>query len=381
MKLIRASTVPTSLEDFCKGFLKELSADYEVVALSSPGEELKIIEKREGVKCIAVPMKRRISIWEDFKSLVKIIRVLNKEHPTIVHSITPKAGLLCMVAAWCAHVPLRVHTFTGLVFPTSVGFKRKVLMLTDWLTCRCATHIIPEGEGVKNDLINYGITKKPIRVLGNGNIKGVDLIYYDRTAEVLEKAKVIVNKNVFTFVFVGRIVQDKGINELLETAMRLEFENSNFRILLVGDFEDTSDFISPKCKSYILNSKTVTFCGFQSDVRPWLAASDALVLPSYREGFPNVVLEAGALGIPSIVTNINGSREIIKEEVNGVIIPPRDTNALYGAMKYFIENPKKVSEMGANCRKIIAEKYEQRFVWQCQRDFYREILEEIIDSR
>ena len=177
-KIIRSSTVPQSLDNFCKGILKDLSNEYEVIALSSPGEALLNIEKREGVRTIAVPMERHISLLADIKSLLALISVFRREKPDMVHSMTPKAGLLCMMAAWIVRVPVRVHTFTGLVFPSTTGFKKKVLMFTDKLTCFYATHIIPEGEGVKNDLANNHITNKPMKVLGYGNVRGVDLNFY-----------------------------------------------------------------------------------------------------------------------------------------------------------------------------------------------------------
>ena len=166
-KIICATTVPLSLDIFWNGMLKELSKKYEVVAVSSPERELDIVREREGVRTIAVSMSRHISLFNDCKSLWNLFRVFRKEKPRMVHSMTPKAGLLCMIAAWLARVPVRVHTFTGLVFPTATGFTKSVLMTTDWLTCACATHIIPEGEGVKNDLLNNGITKKPLKVLQN----------------------------------------------------------------------------------------------------------------------------------------------------------------------------------------------------------------------
>ena len=145
-RIIRATTVPMSLNHFCKGMLRELSEKYEVVALSSPGEELGIVAEREGVRTIAVPMERHISLVQDYKSLLKMVRVFRKEKPYMVHSMTPKAGLLCMVAGWLTRVPVRVHTFTGLVWPTSSGLKRKILKQTDKLTCACATHIIPRSS-------------------------------------------------------------------------------------------------------------------------------------------------------------------------------------------------------------------------------------------
>ena len=153
VKLILATTVPLSLDIFCKGLLKELSKDYEVIALSSPGELLDSVASREGVRTIAVPMARHISVIKDFKALLSLIKVFKAEKPDMIHSMTPKAGLLCMVASMLSKVPVRVHTFTGLVFPTTKGFKKRVLKLTDRITCACATNVIPEGEGVMQDLI------------------------------------------------------------------------------------------------------------------------------------------------------------------------------------------------------------------------------------
>ena len=212
MKLIRITTVPSTLNAFCKGLLKELKLEgYEVVAVSSPGKELEELANSEGVRTIALPMERRISPFKDLKSLWQMWRLMRREKPDMVHSMTPKAGMVTMVAAWLARVPIRIHTFTGLVFPTSTGLKRRILMFTDWLTCACATHIIPEGEGVKADLLKNKITKKDIRVLGHGNIRGIDLEHFKP-----EPHKTSPKESGFSFVFVGRLVGDKGINELVE---------------------------------------------------------------------------------------------------------------------------------------------------------------------
>lgn len=373
-KLIRASTVPSSLNSFCKGLLKELSKDYIVIALSSHGPEMQSIKNREGVRTIEVDMERHISLFKDFISLIKLCIVFLREKPDIVHSITPKAGLLCMVSAWLTKVPIRIHTFTGLVFPTSTGIRKHLLMFTDWLTCACATHIIPEGEGVKDDLLSYKITKKPLAVLGYGNVRGVDLTYYDRTTEVLVKAENLRCKDLFTFLFIGRVVKDKGINELIEASERLFLEDKCFRVIIVGPYEDKFDPISSHYKKIISDASYITAIGQVADVRPWLAASDALVLPSYREGFPNVVLEAGAFGLPSIVTDINGSREIIVNGVNGLIVKPMSSEELLNAMRRFLTEPNEVKRMSLNCRKMIAERFEQSFVRKCQKEYYIEAL-------
>ena len=281
-----------------------------------------------------------------------------------------------MVAAWLTRVPVRVHTFTGLVFPTAKGLQRKLLMWTDRITCRCATYVIPEGEGVKNDLLNYGITQKPLRVLGFGNIRGVDMHYYNRRSEVMEKAATLRDDSCITFLFVGRIVRDKGIDELCEAFDRLSKEYPQTRLLLVGWREDDLDPVSDKTQDLIDSNPSINYVGeiWGDDLLAYYAAADCFVLPSYREGFPNTVLEAGAMGLPSIVTDINGSREIIVENENGMIVPPRDADALFVAMRRMLNDDRRRSYMASNARNMIGCRFEQGFVRQCLLDFYDTIL-------
>lgn len=376
IKIVRATTVPMSLDIFCRGMLSELSKKYEVVALSSPGVELDNVAEREGVRAIAVPMARRISLKCDLISLCRLIKAFRKEKPTMVHSMTPKAGLLCMIAARIAKVPVRVHTFTGLVFPTATGLKRRILMASDWLTCACATHIIPEGEGVKSDLLNNGITQKSLKVLGYGNVRGVDLGFYYRRPEVMKLAAEI-KKDVFTFVFVGRIVRDKGINELCQAMDKLS-RTVQARLILVGNFEDSLDSISDEARGIIEKNPAIESVGpkYGEELLSYYAASDCFVFPSYREGFPNTVIEAGAMGLPSIVTDINGSREIIHQGENGVIIPSKDADALYEAMMNMVNDNAARDRMADNAREMIASRFEQGFVRKCLYDFYDEILKD-----
>ena len=377
-KIVRTSTVPGSLNNFCRGLLSELQEKdgYEIVAVSSPGPALDEIRAREGVKTCAVPMERHISPMKDLKSLFGLIKVFRKEKPTMVHSMTPKAGLLSMMAAWLTRVPVRVHTFTGLVFPTATGLKQKILIFTDRLTCACATHIVPEGEGVKNDLINYKITKKPLKVLGYGNVRGIDLEQYNpESHDVQAEAAKIRKDGVLTFIFIGRLVKDKGINELVKAFYQLNAQYPNTRLLLVGPFEENLDPLEPETLTEIDTNKAIEAVGRQNDVRPWLAASDVFVFPSYREGFPNVVIEAGAMGLPSIVTDINGSREIIIDGRNGIIIPPRQADTLSRAMELFVTDKDLANRLSNEARPLIASRYEQGFVRQCLKDYYKEILQ------
>ena len=386
-KIIRASTIGASLNTFCFGLLSELkNQGYEVVALSSPDKYLATLGAREEVLTIGVPMERHIAPLKDFISLIRLIRVFLKEKPNMVHSMTPKAGLLCMMASWFARVPIRVHTFTGLVFPTATGVTKKVLMATDWLTCACATHVIPEGQGVLNDLKNNGITKKPMKVLGYGNVKGVDMTHFSRRPEVMEKIPSLKKENVFAFVFVGRIVGDKGINELIRAfrALLAQDFSKKLRLVLVGRYEDDLDPISVESKKAIDSMLEIESVGPQygNDLLAWYVASDCFVFPSYREGFPNTVLEAGALGLPSIVTDINGSREIIipyekdHQGATGLIVPSHNADALQKAMAWMITHDVEREKMAANARPSIESRFEQQFVRQCLFDFYDEIIKE-----
>lgn len=374
-KLFRISTVPTTLESLLNDQLRMLNEHYEVVAVSSPGKEMQVLWEREGIRTIEVPMERRISPIKDFISLIRMIRVFAKERPYMVHSMTPKAGLISMLAGWMTRVPVRMHTFTGLVFPTATGWKQRLLMCTDWLTCACATHVNPEGEGVKRDLMTYGITKKPLQIIGNGSICGVDMAYFDRTESVMKQAVAYREEGCFTFCFVGRIVRDKGINELVSAFVRLHEKYPQVRLLLVGPFEKKLDPVLPETEKAIQNHPAIRFMGFQPDVRPFLVASGTLVLPSYREGFPNVVLQAGAMGLPSIVTDINGCNEIIIPNENGVIIPSKDEEALYQAMENFLFYPEEIQRMAKKARPLIASRYDRKVLWEALLKAYKRLID------
>lgn len=374
-KIIRACTVSNSI-GFVEGMVPDLAKEYELCVLASPGEHWDVLDKYgDAVRRIKVPMERHISPFRDFKSLLKLIRVFRREKPDMVHSMTPKAGLLCMMSAWITRVPVRVHTFTGLVFPTAKGLTQKILIFTDRITCACATHIIPEGEGVKRDLTNYRITHKPLRVLGHGNIRGIDLARFDpMLPEVQAEAAKIRKPCRFTFITIGRLVGDKGINELVAAFSRLNRELPATRLLLVGPQEKELDPLAPDTLAEIDRNPAIEAVGSQSDVRPWLAASDCAVLASYREGFPNVVIEAGAMRLPQIVTDINGANEIIIDDQNGIVIPPRSVDALYTAMQRMVTDSTWREALASNARSLIASRYEQSYVRQCLYDFYKEIL-------
>lgn len=379
---MRVATVAVSLRVFCLDLMRELSADYDVVAVSSGGKDLDSI-KAAGITARTVDMERRISPLCDLRALWRLYRIMREERPDMAHSITPKAGLLTMIAAKAAGVPVRVHSFTGLVFPTAKGLRKQILKSTDRLTCRCATHIHAEGQGVRHDLVGAGITSKPVEVLGHGNIRGVDLTHYTLTPELKEegmqlRTQLSIPQEAYVFLYVGRVVTDKGISELIAAFEDINSETTPVYLLMVGNEEPQEHPLPDKLRRRILAADRIVWVNsWINDVRPYYAAADAFVLSSYREGFPNSVLEAGAMGLPSVVTDINGSREIVETDHNGIVVPPRDATALSDAMRRLINNVEDGTRMGKIAREVVEAKFDAVYVRNCVKTYYKRLLSKL----
>ena len=406
-KIVRVTTADISLDGLLKGQLKFLNQYFEVIGVAKDTGVLKEVSEREGIRVVDAPLERPISLVKDIKGLWFLYRLFRKEKPWCVHANTPKGSLLAMIAAWFACVPHRVYTVTGLRYQGAHGFLRTILKTMERLSCFFATNVIPEGQGVLQCLKRDNITKKVLRVIHYGNINGKDTEFFSRDSTIEtaslkltdkqiylrnlseKEARSIVrselgfSNNDFIFVFIGRLVNDKGLGELTDAIRKLENENLEIKLLLIGEIDGEDDALAKDKLNYLMQSKNVKYIGVQSDIRPYLMASDVLVFPSYREGFPNVPLEAGALGLPAIVTNINGSNEIVEDGVNGKIIQaPLDnngmrvndiTNELYTMMKWFFHHPEEVKRMGENARPIICERYEQHNVWKALLEYYKQL--------
>ncbi|MBF1639667.1 glycosyltransferase family 4 protein [Prevotella sp.] len=406
-KLIRVTTADISLNSLLKGQLKFLNQYFDVIGVAKDTGVLKEVSEREGIRVIDAPLERPISLVKDIKGLWFLYRLFRKEKPWCVHANTPKGSLLAMIAAWFACVPHRVYTVTGLRYQGAHGFLRTILKTMERLSCLFATNVIPEGQGVLQCLKRDNITKKVLRVIHYGNINGKDTEFFSRDntiqtaslkladkqiylhnlsekeARSIVRSELGFSNNDFIFIFIGRLVNDKGLGELADAIRKLENENLEIKLLLIGEIDGEDDALAKDKLNYLMQSKNVKYIGVQSDIRPYLMASDVLVFPSYREGFPNVPLEAGALGLPAIVTNINGSNEIVEDGVNGKIIQaPLDnngmrvndiTNELYTMMKWFFHHPEEVKRMGENARPIICERYEQHNVWKALLEYYKQL--------
>ena len=366
-KLIRVTTVPLSLEKLLEGQLGFMKNHFDVIAVSSDKNRLALYAKNEGVRHYSVNLTRKITPLRDIAVLIKMYRFFRKEKPQIVHTHTPKAGIVGMMAAWFARVPIRLHTVAGLPLMETQGLKKKLLVIIEKLTYRFANKVYPNSYGLKDYIVeNKFCSAKKLCVLGKGSSNGIDVKYfsmegYNTLFQKEFKEKMGILKDDFVFIFVGRIVKDKGIVEFIDAFTSIQ--STTISLLLVGPFEEDLDPLPLATLQTIKTHSKIVHVGYQQDVRPFFAISNALVFPSYREGFPNVVLQTLAMGLPAIVSDINGCNEIITNNVNGLIIPKKDTHALANAMQVFLGDSKTYQDLAKNTRNSIVENYERSKYW------------------
>ena len=394
VKLLRITTKPVSINLLIKNQLLFMRTHgFEVFTSSAMGNEVTEFTQREGVVHFNVPFTRKITPFQDLYCLLKLIRVIKIIKPTIVHTHTPKAGLLGMIAAWICRVPIRMHTVAGLPLMEVKGIKRRVLKLTESITYACAHRVYPNSFGLlkfmqsefsirsnnQNNLISrQEAVRQKIKVIGNGSSNGIDTNYFSRT-DFLEKELNLlrerwrVSEKSLVFGFVGRIVRDKGIVELVEAFKQLP-DDLNARLLLVGEFEQGLDPLPQIIVDFLKNDSRVLLPGFQHDVRPWLMMMDVFTFPSYREGFPNAVMQACSLEIPCIVSNINGCNEIVENHVNGLIVPVKDGEALLNAMKLLASNASLRSTFARKSRAHLMANFDQYYFWNQLLEEYKDLV-------
>ena len=387
-KLIRITTVPLSLKVLLKGQLRFMASNgFDVKGVSSEGEELKEVRENEGIMMEAINMSRKITPFQDLKSLWEMWNFLRKEKPQIVHTHTPKAGIIGMLAARLAGVPHRLHTVAGLPLMEATGIKRKILNFVEKLTYSSATRVYPNSKGLYDFILQNNFTQSnKLKIIANGSSNGINTTFFSpeqvsETEKAALREKLNIQPDDFVFVFVGRIVSDKGINELIKAFSELQTAENNeltgIKLLLVGGLESDLDPLNPETLAEINQNKDIISAGFQQDVRPFFAISDALAFPSYREGFPNVVMQAGAMGLPSIVSDINGCNEIIVEGENGLIIPSKNVEKLKEKMLTLARDKNLYVKLKENSRRMIENRYEQSVVWNALLEEYEGLLQSV----
>lgn len=382
-KLFRVVTVPVSLEKLLNGQWEFFKTYYDITAIASKDEELVAFGQANQTKTFGISLTRRITFFSDLKALWTLYFFFRKEKPLIVHTQTPKAGLIGMLAAFLARVPIRMHDVVGLPLMEKRGLKFYLLFYVEKIAYACAHRIYPNSFGLKKYMIDTRLSSSTkMKVLANGSSNGVDVSHFSKRhfskeANSALKKQLNIESSVFVFLFIGRLVSDKGMNELIEAFSTLCNEDQKLKLILVGTFEKELDPLKKETLQKIKNNPQIISVGYQEDVRPYFAIASCFVFPSYREGFPNVVLEAVSMEIPCIVSDINGSNEIIKDQINGIIIPKKDTKALQKAMFSMKHDSSQRQLYAANSRKGIAEKFGKQIFYQALLAEYKELEDDL----
>lgn len=383
--LIRITTIPLSFKTLLKGQMKYMKQNgFDVIMVSSPGEEVKEIIEYEGCDHISVPFTRTISPLKDLRCLILLINIFIKFRPDIVHTHTPKAGLLGMLAAFLCGVPVKIHTVAGLPWINYKGPKKYLMIQLEKLNYLLADAIFPNSEKLLKLMKEYNIGKSKMKVIASGTSNGIDTNWFSQKSEDLNiqaknlRAQSKVNESVRVWLFIGRIVKDKGIEDLVNAFLLLREKFPNDQLWLVGDDEFESDKVSIRIKKEIDTNTSIKKWGFQNDVRPFLVAANILVFPSYREGFPNVPLQAASMQCTMILSDINGCNEIVENGVSGLLVPPGNHFALYTAMHKLRCEISLQLYFAQNALKVVKAKFEQKRVWE---EIYKEYIVQLEGSR
>ncbi|MGE4170305.1 MAG: DegT/DnrJ/EryC1/StrS family aminotransferase [Candidatus Margulisiibacteriota bacterium] len=378
-KLVRVVTKPKSFRYLLAGQLRFMANHFEIYAVSSPEPELAETEMAEGVVTLGIPMSRKITPLADLYALIAMIRLFLKLKPDIVHSHTPKAGIIAMLAAWMTRVPVRLHTVAGMPLTETSGIKHWLLTQIERLTYATATLVLPNStELLRYIQAHHLCNPKKILLLGHGSSNGVDLNHFQRTPELENQAKILKQahhlEDKFVLLFAGRLVKDKGIEELISACTPLFTPLPKIQLVIAGDFDEGLNRISDGTKTTIQTHPSITYLGFQKEIRPILAMADCVVLPSYREGLPQILLQACAMEVPCITTDIGGCNEVILHQQNGLIIPPKNAKALQEAIQDLCTHPTLLAQLKAQARPLVAERYNQTNLWTTLKTTYLQQL-------
>jgi glycosyltransferase involved in cell wall biosynthesis len=368
--IVHITTVPMSLT-FLRGQVGFMKArGLRMHAITSPGPELEAFGVREGVGTTAVEMHRRVTPIRDLRATARLVRALRQLRPTIVHAHTPKGGLLGMIAALSARVPVRIYHMRGLPYTGATGFRRLILRMTERVSCALAHRVLCVSHALRAQAVGEGLCEaEKILVIAGGSGNGVDsgirfnpdLLPPD--ARHATRQRFAIPDEATVIGFIGRIVRQKGIVELAEAWSTVKVRHPTARLLLVGPFEP-EDALPAHVEAGLRNDPRVHLAGLDWNTAAMLAAMDVVVLPTYREGFPNVPLEAAAMGLPVVATTIPSCAEAVLDEQTGLLVPPRDASALAHALARYLDDPVFRRKHGAAGQKRVRAEFQQERIWR-----------------
>ena len=356
IRVVRTATVPFFIFSQLRSQINHMSqSGVDVLVVCSDGPELEHLRKTTNAKYEVLEIPRHISLLKDTLAVWKLFRILRSKSVDICHSTTPKAGLISMLASFFARTKVRLHTYTGQPWATNSSVQGMLSKISDRIICMLATHTYADSPSQRDFLLQHKICDpSKISVIGQGSLGGVSVARFSKLYDSAELATLRRNfgfsASDFVFIYVGRITPEKGISELLEAFSKLNEDFPDTKLLLVGPVDQSSG-TGEKFQEVTANaSKHVVFTGFSSNPELFLSLSSVLCLPSYREGFGTVILEAAAMGLPSIGSNIYGLKDAIVDGETGLLVPPRSAKELHEAMKFMRENRTKVAEMGLKAK-------------------------------
>lgn len=379
-KLIRITTVPISLKLLLTGQLKYMkAAGWDVLAVSADGREVRDVVKNEGVEHRIVPFTRQITPWQDLLCLWQLYNLFKEEKPDIVHTHTPKAGLLGMWAAKLAGIPIRIHTVAGLPLMAAEKNKKSLLAWAEKKTYANATHVWPNSLALKDFIVKEGLSAADkLEVIGEGSSNGVDFSRFNREGLkenhlVAATMRIMPGENDFIILAVGRLVKDKGIEELVTAFLGSKIADRS-KLVLLGSFEQHLNPLSDEIYKKILDHPRIVQIDWTDHVAHYYALADVLVHASHREGFPNVLLEAGAMQLPVVCSDIMGNTDIITNKRTGLVFPVKNAEFLKDALEFAYVKRDYMQDLAGNLYGEVFEKYQRKDMHRTIESSYRSLI-------
>ena len=373
VKICFVATADVAIVSFLAHHLRQLAKLYDLTIITNTNNSDFLSQIGIDANLVQIKFSRKINFFADFYCLIRLVKIFMKTRFASIHSITPKAGLLAILAARICFIPTRVHTFTGQVWASETGLKRSFLKFIDRLIGKMTTHNVVDSPSQCNFLVQQKVlSEQKSIVFGSGSVSGVDLKRFmpNEHMRVKVRLELAIPKGAFVFIYLGRLNQDKGILDLACTFAKIQ--NSKVFLLIVGP--DEGGFVDKIKIINIHKSSQAKFVDFTNKPEDYLAASDVLCLPSYREGFGNVIIEAAAMGIPAIASNIYGISDAIINQQTGLLHAPGNIKSIFDAMEHLSTKPKLVKKYGDAAMKRVKAEFDANKISKYWRDFYLQVV-------
>lgn len=382
IKICRTATVAYYMTSHIKPIAEHLrDKGMEVVLICSHGPEIHQINLGSGLSYEEVEIARQIDPKKDIITLFKLIKSFRKHQFDIVHSTTPKGGLLSCIAAFLTRVPVRLHTWTGQPWVTLKGPKKLVTMLADILIGLLCTRCYADSPSQRDFLVSKKIIRsKNIKVIHKGSLSGVDIEKFrpqilNPADKEFRKKEIGLPEKSKILTFIGRINKDKGVIELISAFKKTLEKGYDIDLLLIGPLDqDSEGYGFVDLEEYIKDCSRIHYVGYQKQPQDYLAVSDIFCLPSYREGFGTTVIEAAAMGIPSVGTKINGLVDAIVDGETGMLVELKSVDGLVSAFRRLLDNPKDIEKMGEKARLRCVQNFDRKLINDLLTQEYLDIL-------